>query len=68
MIKVQIRQNESVEAAIRRFKRQCNQSGLFAMMKEYAHYEKPTSERRRLGIERARVIKRAERMRRIQRF
>jgi small subunit ribosomal protein S21 len=68
MIKVQIRQNESLEAALRRFKRQCNQSGLFLMMKEYSHYEKPTTERRRLGIERSRVIKRAERMRRIQRY
>ncbi len=68
MIKVQIRQNESLEAALRRFKRQCSQSGLFLVMKENAHYEKPAEERRRLGKDRARVIKRAERMRRIQRF
>lgn len=68
MIKVQIRQNESLEAALRRFKRQCNQSGLFLMMKENAHFEKPAEERRRLSIERSRVVKRAERMRRIQRY
>jgi hypothetical protein len=37
-------------------------------MKENAHFEKPAEERRRLSIERARVVKRAERMRRIQRY
>lgn len=68
MIKVQVRPNESLEAALRRFKRQCNQSGLFTAMKEGAFYVKPTTEKRLEGKERMRVIKRAERIRRNARF
>ena len=68
MIKVQVRPNESLEAALRRFKRQCNQSGLFTDIKEGAFYVKPTTARRLEGEERARVIKRAERIRRNARF
>lgn len=68
MIKVQVRPNESLEAALRRFKRQCNQSGLFTAMKEGTFYEKPTTTKRLEGKERMRVIKRAERIRRNARF
>lgn len=68
MIKVQVRQNESLEAALRRFKRQCNHSGLFAQMKENTFFTKPTEARRLEAKERHRVVKRAERMRRNARF
>lgn len=68
MIKVQVRQNESLEAALRRFKRQCNHSGLFAQMKENTFFMKPTEARRLEKKERHRVVKRAERMRRNARF
>jgi small subunit ribosomal protein S21 len=68
MIKVQVRPNESLEAALRRFKRQCNQSGLFTAMKERSFYVKPAIARRLEGKERMRVIKRAERIRRNARF
>ena len=68
MIKVQVRPNESLEAALRRFKRQCNHAGIFAEIKEKSFFTKPTTERRLAGMERQRVIKRAERMRRNARF
>ena len=68
MIKVQVRPNESLEAALRRFKRQCNHSGLFAQMKENTFFLKPTLARRLEKQERRRVIKRAERIRRNARF
>ena len=32
-IRVQVRPNESLEAALRRFKRQCNYGGIFRMAK-----------------------------------
>jgi len=68
MIKVQVRPNESLEAALRRFKRQCNHAGVFAEIKERSFFLKPTTERRLAGEERRRVIKRAERLRRNARF
>lgn len=68
MIKVQVRPNESLEAALRRFKRQCNQSGLFTSMKERSFFTKPTTARRLEKKERIQTIKRAERIRRNARF
>src|SRR5688500_3661350 len=47
MIKVQVRPNEPLEAALRRFKRQCNFSGIFRLAKKSAYYEKPSDRRRR---------------------
>ena len=68
MIKVQVRPNESLEAAIRRFKRQCNYSGIFKMAKAKTFFEKPTETRRKEKLERVRVIRKAERARRAARF
>jgi small subunit ribosomal protein S21 len=61
MIKVQIRPNEPVDAALRRFKRQCNYAGVFRLAKKYAAYEKPSDRNRREERERIRNIQRAAR-------
>ena len=58
MIKVQIRPNEALEAALRRFKRQCNYAGVFRLAKRNAYYEKPSDRRRREERERIRNIQR----------
>ncbi len=68
MIKVQVRPNESLESAIRRFKRQCNYTGIFKLAKQKSFYEKPTTARRRAKRERVRVVQKAENMRRAARF
>ncbi len=68
MIKVQVRSNESLDAALRRFKRQCNQAGIFNMIKDRTYFTKPTWARTEAKEERRRTIKRAERMRRNARF
>mgnify|MGYP002044085388 CR=1 FL=1 len=36
MIRVQVRPNEPLEAALRRFKRQCNYAGIFRLAGSYA--------------------------------
>jgi small subunit ribosomal protein S21 len=59
MIKVQVRPNEPLEAALRRFKRQCNFSGIFRLAKKSAYYEKPSDRRRREERERVRNIQRS---------
>ena len=61
MIKVQVRPNEPLEAALRRFKRQCNYAGIFRMAKKYAYHEKRSDKARREGRERIRTIQRAMR-------
>ena len=61
VIKVHIRSSESLEAALRRFKRQCNYSGVFRMAKARAWHEKRSDKQRREGRERLRTIQRATR-------
>jgi small subunit ribosomal protein S21 len=61
-IKVQIRQNESLEAALRRFKRQCNYSGVFRLAKAKTWHEKRSDKLRRERRERLRTIQRASRI------
>lgn len=61
MIKVQVRPNEPLEAALRRFKRQCNYAGIFRLAKKHSHHEKRSDKRRREGRERIRNIQRAMR-------
>ncbi len=62
MIKVQVRSNESLEAALRRFKRQCNYSGIFKMAKARTWHEKRSDKLRRERRERLRTIQRATRL------
>lgn len=61
-IKVQVRQNESLEAALRRFKRQCNYSGVFRLAKAKTWHEKRSDKLRRERRERLRTIQRASRI------
>lgn len=61
MIKVQVRSNESLEAALRRFKRQCNYSGIFRLAKAHTWHEKRSDKRRRERRERLRIIQKATR-------
>ena len=60
-IKVQVRPNESLEAALRRFKRQCNYGGIFRLAKANTWHEKRSEKRRRERRERIRTIQKATR-------
>ncbi len=62
VIKVQVRSNESLEAALRRFKRQCNYSGIFRLAKAHTWHEKRSDRQRRERRERLRTIQRATRI------
>ncbi|MHC4077046.1 MAG: 30S ribosomal protein S21 [Planctomycetota bacterium] len=61
MIRVQVRPNEPLEAALRRFKRQCNFAGIFRLAKKYNYHEKRSDRMRRERRERLRTLQRAER-------
>ncbi len=47
MPNVRIKENESFEAAIRRFKRSCEKAGILAEVHRREYYEKPTAVRKR---------------------
>ena len=54
MSEIRIRENESLESALRRFKRQCARAGVIAEVRKREHYEKP-SVRRKKKAEAARM-------------
>ncbi len=47
MMETVVRDDETLESALRRFRRQCNQSGLMAELRRRTHYEKPSDVKRR---------------------
>ena len=47
MSEVRIKDNESLDSALRRFKRQCARSGVLAEVRKREHYEKPSVRRKK---------------------
>ncbi len=47
MSEVRVKDNESLDSALRRFKRQCAKSGVMAEVRKREHYEKPSVRRKK---------------------
>src|SRR5699024_1745953 len=47
MSEIRVRENESLESALRRFKRSCARSGVIAEVRKREHYEKPSVKRKK---------------------
>lgn len=47
MSEVKINDNESLDHALRRFKRECSKSGVLSEVKKRRHYEKPSVKRKK---------------------
>jgi len=47
MSEIHIKDNESLDSALRRFKRQCAKSGVLAEVRKREHYEKPSVKRKK---------------------
>ena len=47
MSEIRIRENESLESALRRFKRKCARAGVIAEVRKREHYEKPSVRRKK---------------------
>ena len=47
MSEIRVKENESLEQALRRFKRKCANAGVLAEAKKREHYEKPSVKRKR---------------------
>jgi small subunit ribosomal protein S21 len=52
MTQVVVGQNENIESALRRFKRQVSKAGIFADIKRLRHFETPIEKRKRKAIAR----------------
>ena len=44
---IKVRQDESLDSALRRFKRSCQKSGVLAECRKREHYEKPSVKRKK---------------------
>ena len=47
MAEIRIKENESLDSALRRFKRACAKSGVLAEVRKREHYEKPSVKRKK---------------------
>ncbi|MGQ9622724.1 MAG: 30S ribosomal protein S21 [Candidatus Caldatribacteriaceae bacterium] len=47
MTEVRVGQGESLDEALRRFKKKCQRNGIVSEMKRHEHYEKPSERRRK---------------------
>ncbi len=47
MAEVKVKENESLDSALRRFKRQCQRSGVLNEVRKREHYEKPSVKRKK---------------------
>ena len=47
MAEVRVKENESLDSALRRFKRQCARSGVLSELRKREHDEKPSVKRKR---------------------
>ena len=46
-LETRVGQNESIESALRRFKKMCQKSGVLAEARRHEHYEKPSVRRKK---------------------
>jgi small subunit ribosomal protein S21 len=54
LAQVQVKPNESLDQALRRFKKQLQQSGILKEAREHEHYEKPSDKKRKAEAARRR--------------
>ncbi|TKJ29122.1 30S ribosomal protein S21 [bacterium (candidate division B38) B3_B38] len=63
---VRVNEDESLENALRRFKRKCQKSGIISEAKKRQHYEKPSVKKKRKAIAaRKKMLKRLSQERRL---
>jgi small subunit ribosomal protein S21 len=59
---IRVKENEPLESAIRRFKKQCEKSGILSELRKREHYEKPSVKRKKKALAaRKRAVRRAAR-------
>lgn len=62
---IKVREDESLDNALKRFKRKCEKSGILTEIKKRQHYEKPSVRRKRKALAaRKKLLKRLAQERR----
>ncbi|MDH7601464.1 MAG: 30S ribosomal protein S21 [Armatimonadota bacterium] len=61
MAQVQVKPNESLDSALKRFKKVLQQAGILKEAKEHEHYEKPSDKRRKAEAARRRKLAKKQR-------
>lgn len=62
---IKVREDESLENALKRFKRKCEKSGILTEIKKRQHFEKPSVKRKRKALAaRKKLLKRLAQERR----
>ena len=60
---IKIRENESFENALKRFKKQCEKTGILSEVRKREHYEKPSMKRKKKALAaKKRVLKRLRKL------
>ncbi len=60
---IRIKENESFENALKRFKKQCEKTGILSEVRKREHFEKPSLKRKRKALAaKKRVMKRMRKM------
>src|SRR5678815_1898178 len=63
---IHVREEESFENALRRFKRKCEKAGILTELKKRQHYEKPSVKRKRKAIQaRKKMLRKVQEERRL---
>ncbi len=60
VVKLRVRAGESIQEAVRRFRKLCERSGLRKEMRRKAYYEKPSERRRREELKRLRKARQSQ--------
>ena len=47
MSEIKVKENETLDSALRRFKRQCAKAGVLSEIRKREHYEKPSVKRKK---------------------
>lgn len=58
MTKVTVGENEGIESALRRFKREVSKAGIFPDMKKNRYFETPIQKRKRKAVARHKQLRR----------
>ncbi|MHB0912029.1 MAG: 30S ribosomal protein S21 [Armatimonadota bacterium] len=61
LAQIQVRQNESLDSALKRFKKELEQAGVLKEAREHQHYEKPSDKKRKAEAARRRKIAKSNR-------
>lgn len=59
---LQVKEGESFQRALRRFKKRCKKAGILSELRKHSHFEKPSERRKRKRAAARRKLRRLEKL------